>query len=58
MCLIAADGKHGGVFKSTDGAVNWNPANTGLTNVTVRALASDPTTPATLYAGTSGGGVF
>jgi hypothetical protein len=31
--------------------------NTGLTNTDVRALAIDPTTPSTLYAGT-GGGVF
>ena len=31
--------------------------NTGLTNTDVLALAIDPATPATLYAGT-GGGVF
>ncbi|MGH7265664.1 MAG: WD40/YVTN/BNR-like repeat-containing protein, partial [Candidatus Rokuibacteriota bacterium] len=30
----------------------------GLTSTTVRALAIDPATPATLYAGTPGGGVF
>ena len=32
--------------------------NTGLTNLSVRSLALDPTTPSTLYAGTYGGGVF
>ncbi len=34
---------------------SWNPVNTGLTNLDVRALAIDPATPATVYAGTSGG---
>ena len=32
--------------------------NAGLTNLRVWALALDPTTPTTLYAGTYGGGVF
>ena len=32
--------------------------NTGLTNTSVAALAIDPKTPTTLYAGTNGGGVF
>jgi len=36
---------------------NWIAVNTGLTNTYVRALAIDPDTPTTLYAGT-GGGVF
>ena len=46
------------MFKSTDGGGNWSAVNTGLTNTDVRALAIDPATPATLYAGTYGGGVF
>jgi hypothetical protein len=46
------------VFKSTNGGANWSAVNTGLTNTDVRALAIDPTTPTTLYAGTYGGGVF
>ena len=53
----------GGVFKSTDGAVSWTAINAGLAseltatpNLTVRALVIDPTNPATLYAGTGGGG--
>ena len=46
------------MFKSTNGGANWNAVNTGLTNTYVRALAIDPVTPSTLYAGTYGGGVF
>ena len=42
----------GGVFKSTNGGGNWSAVNTGLTNTYVHALAIDPATPATLYAGT------
>ena len=48
----------GGVFKSTNGGTNWTAINTGLTNTYVYALAIDPQTPDTLYAGTDGGGVF
>src|SRR3989442_1489791 len=55
----------GGVFKSTDGGGGWTAANTGLCNCGpdpdysyVPALAIDPQTPTTLYAGTSGSGVF
>ena len=44
----------GTVFKSTNGGVNWAPANTGLPDVFVRALVIDPQTPSTIYAGTSG----
>ena len=44
-----------GVFKSTDGGMNW----AGVLNLGVESLAIDPTNPSTLYAGTrSGGGVF
>ena len=48
----------GGVFKSTNGGTNWTAMNTGLTNTDVYALAINPQTPDTLYAGTYGGGVF
>ena len=48
----------GGVFKSTNGGGNWSAVNTGLTDTYVHALAIDPVTPTTLYAGTEGGGVF
>ena len=50
-------GTGAGVFKSTDGGMNW--VSSGLTSFGVAALAIDPTNPSTLYAGTgSGGGVF
>jgi hypothetical protein len=57
-------GTAGGVFKSTDGGGNWSAANTGLvrnipglppTIPGLLALAIDPTTPTTLYAGTEFG---
>lgn len=46
-----------GVFKSTDAGKNWKPANAGLTNTAIRALAIDPSNPDVVYAGT-GAGVF
>jgi photosystem II stability/assembly factor-like uncharacterized protein len=49
----------GGVFKSTDGGGTWSAANTGLPDsYGVQALAIDPSTPETLYAGTLVNGVF
>jgi hypothetical protein len=45
----------GGVFKSTNGGASWTAMNAGLTNPFVNALAIDPSTPARIYAGTSGG---
>jgi hypothetical protein len=42
-----------GVFKSTDGGTTWSAA--GLSGNRVFALAIDPTTPSTLYAGTNAG---
>lgn len=44
-----------GMQKSTDGGASWAPANTGLGSSYVAAVAVDPVTPATVYAGTSGG---
>ena len=46
-----------GVFKSTDAGATWTAANAGLTNLGINALAVNPATPTTLYAGT-GDGVF
>ena len=46
-------GRYGdGVFKSTDAGATWSAANAGLPNTSVDALAIDPITPQTLYAGT------
>src|SRR5207244_10968909 len=44
-----------GVFKTTNGGGSWTAVNTGLTNFQVTALAIDPQTPATVYAGTANG---
>jgi len=46
------------VFKTTDGGGHWNGASTGLPPPAVTALAIDPATPTTLFAGTALGGVF
>jgi hypothetical protein len=48
----------GGVFKSTNAGASWTPADTGLPNLAINALAIDPSNPATFFAGTMGGGVF
>ncbi len=51
-------GTEGGVFRSTNGGSNWAASNAGLTNVIVNAVAIDPLTPTTMYAGTRNLGVF
>jgi photosystem II stability/assembly factor-like uncharacterized protein len=52
----------GGVFKSLDGGNTWSEADTGLPTTTAgvgfHALAIDPVTPSTLYAGSFGAGAF
>jgi hypothetical protein len=49
-----------GVLKTTDSGSTWIPQNNfGVPGTpSVRALAIDPTTPLTIYAGTSGNGLF
>ncbi len=44
-----------GVFKSSDGGVNWTEMNAGLTQMFVSSLIIDPSAPGRLYAGTAGG---
>ena len=44
-----------GVFKSIDGGKKWTSVNSGLGNLDVRALAVDPATKNTIYAGTAKG---
>jgi len=44
-----------GVFKTTNGGMNWTAINTGMTATIVYALAINPQTPDTLYAGTTDG---
>ncbi|MBI1765270.1 MAG: SBBP repeat-containing protein [Acidobacteria bacterium] len=45
------------VFKSTNGGSSWTGLSSGP-GFTVNALSIDPATPATIYAGTSSGGIF
>ncbi|MBN2093392.1 choice-of-anchor D domain-containing protein, partial [candidate division KSB1 bacterium] len=52
---LFAGSEYGGVFVSANSGDNWNPVNTGLTNLTVRALCANSTYT---FAGTWGGGVF
>ncbi|MEP6920076.1 MAG: carboxypeptidase regulatory-like domain-containing protein [bacterium] len=44
-----------GVFKSSNAGVTWALSRSGLTSTFVYAMAIDPTTPSTIYAGTDGG---
>jgi photosystem II stability/assembly factor-like uncharacterized protein len=44
------------LLKSTDGGASWFSSDTGL--AAIRALAIDPRNTSTLYAGTTGSGVF
>jgi photosystem II stability/assembly factor-like uncharacterized protein len=44
------------LYRSEDGGATWKPI--GLGSLGVSALAIDPVTPSTLYAGTESGGVF
>ncbi|MFB0545794.1 MAG: Ig-like domain-containing protein, partial [Anaerolineae bacterium] len=63
--ILYAGTDHMGVYKSTDGGRGWVPANRGIENGEVVALALDPTNPQVLYAalidttyGGPQGGVF
>jgi len=44
-----------GLFKTTDGGGSWNPEIIGLTGIAVWALAVDPSSISTMYAGTDCG---
>ena len=44
-----------GLFKTTDGGSNWNSLNTPLNSSFVRTIVFDPSTPSTIYAGSSSG---
>jgi len=47
-----------GVHRSTNGGAHWSPFNEGLTDRSVSALLIDVQDHHTLYAGTTGGGMF
>lgn len=46
------DGPASGVYKSTNGGDSWTPANTGIEDRLVRAIAVHPTDPNIVYIGT------
>jgi len=48
----------GGVYKTTNAGGTWSPANNGLPDRAVQALAIDTGFPATIYAGTNGAGIY
>jgi uncharacterized protein DUF11/sortilin (neurotensin receptor 3) len=56
--VYVTDAAGRGVFLSTDGGVSWAAVSTGLPTVEVLALAVDPQSPGTLYAGTYRNGVY
>jgi photosystem II stability/assembly factor-like uncharacterized protein len=45
----------GGVYRSLDGGTSWQTSNTGLSNLTVRALDVDASSPSTVWAATDSG---
>ncbi len=51
-------GTRQGLFKSTDGGGSWQPANRGLTAMTIFALEANPLSPTTLYAAAGEAGVY
>ena len=46
-----------GVFRSLDGGVTWQPANTGLTNHVIYSLVADPLTASGVAAPLTASGV-
>src|SRR5437588_3183334 len=42
----------GGIWKTTDGGINWRPLTDGEASLASGAIAIDPTNPDTVYAGT------
>ncbi len=53
--ILYVAGVSGGVWKSTDGGRNWRALADDMANLSVNALAMDPTDTAVLYAGTGEG---
>ena len=47
-----------GVFRSTNGGIDWTPINGGLGILNTTVITIDPSDPNRLYVGTHGNGVF
>ncbi|HJY42742.1 MAG TPA: hypothetical protein VJ303_15925 [Steroidobacteraceae bacterium] len=47
-----------GVYKSTDGGVNWTPANSGFETSEIRAVAVDPHEPQVVYVAAGANGLL
>ncbi len=47
-----------GVYKSSDGGESWSPANQGMFDHSITALAVDPLNPQVIYAGSDFGSLF
>ena len=53
--IIYVGTAQGGVWKTTDGGINWTPKTDNEVSLAVGALALDPTDPQILYVGTGEG---
>ena len=51
-------GQGNGVYKSVDGGQTWSPANRGMLDYRITAVAVDPAQPQNVYAGTDSGEMF
>ncbi len=47
-----------GLFKTTDGGMNWSASSSGLPSDEIRVIAVNPNTSSTVYAGTRSNGIF
>ena len=56
--LASSNAAHTATLKLQECALNWSATNSGLTNLAVTSAAIDWDTPANMYAGTNGGGVY
>jgi hypothetical protein len=51
LTIVYAGTAGRGVFKSTDSGANWLQSNTGMGDVSIRAVAINPVTSSLVYAG-------
>ncbi len=47
-----------GIYRSTNAGESWKPVNKGLEVLYFNSLAIDPSDPSTIYAGSSGNGIY